>query len=119
MKRRDFLQYAMAASLSHGIVKSNPVYGANSAREMDRFGGWTGRKFEPTGFFRVEKDDRWWLVTPEGNAFLSFGINHLYPDLWKQAYNSEAWKKRLALEELKGPIFFAALRSWFLRTCQQ
>ncbi len=119
MKRRDFLQYAMAASLSHGIVRSNPVYGANSARELDRFGGWTGRKFEPTGFFRVEKDDRWWLVTPEGNAFLSFGINHLYPDLWKQAYNSEAWKKRLGLEELKGPTFFAALRSWFLRTCQQ
>lgn len=109
----------MAVSLSHGIVRSNPVYGANSARELDRFGGWTGRKFEPTGFFRVEKDDRWWLVTPEGNAFLSFGINHLYPDLWKQAYNSEAWKKRLGLEELKGPTFFAALRSWFLQTCQQ
>lgn len=35
----------------------------------DRFGGWTGKRFEPTGFFRVEKDDRWWLVTPEGNAF--------------------------------------------------
>ena len=119
MKRRDFLQYAMAVSLSHGIVRSNPVYDAHSTRELDRFGGWTGRKFEPTGFFRVEKDDRWWLVTPEGNAFLSFGINHLYPDLWKQAYNSEAWKKRLGLEELKGPAFFAALRSWFLQTCQQ
>lgn len=119
MKRRDFLQYAMAVSLSPGIVTWNPVYGADSARELDHFGGWTGRKFEPTGFFRVEKDDRWWLVTPEGNAFLSFGINHLYPDLWKQAYNSEAWKKRLGLKELKGPAFFAALRSWFLQTCQQ
>jgi hypothetical protein len=27
-----------------------------------------GRKFEATGFFRVEKaDDRWWLIDPEGN----------------------------------------------------
>ena len=41
-------------------------------RELDRFGGWTGKRFKATGFFRLEKDERWWLVTPEGNAFLSF-----------------------------------------------
>ena len=69
-------------------------------RELDRFGGWTGKKFKATGFFRVEKDERWWLVTPEGSAFLSFGINHLHPDLWKQDYNRQAWKKRLGLDDL-------------------
>ena len=63
--------------------------------ERDQYGGWTGKKFEATGFFRVEKDERWWLVTPEGNAFLSFGINHLHPHLWKQDYNREAWQKAL------------------------
>jgi hypothetical protein len=109
----------MAASLSRRVVRSSPVFADSSAGNLDRFGGWKGRKFKSTGYFRVEKDDRWWLVTPEGNAFLSFGINHLYPDLWKQAYNSAAWKRRLGLAQLNGPAFFAALRSWFLNTCQQ
>ena len=77
------------------------------------------KPFEATGFFRVEKEDRWWLVTPEGNAFLSFGINHLYPDLWNQDYNREAWQKKLGLRELYyGPDFFSALRAWFMETCQ-
>jgi hypothetical protein len=89
-------------------------------REFDRFGGWTGKKFEATGFFRVEKDARWWLVTPDGNAFLSFGINHLHPDLWNQDYNREAWQKRLGLDDLNNWREFApALRSWFLQTCRR
>ena len=67
----------------------------NDPAELDRYGGWTGRTFEATGVFRVEKDDRWWLVTPDGHAFLSFGINHFYTDLWNQDYNREAWRKRL------------------------
>ena len=37
-------------------------------------------QFKATGFFRLEQADRWWLVTPEGNAFLSFGISHIQPD---------------------------------------
>jgi hypothetical protein len=88
-------------------------------RETDRFGGWTGKRFKATGFFRVEKDERWWLVTPEGNAFLSFGINHLHPDLWNQDYSREVWKKRFGIDDLDGPEFAPALRAWFLQTCRQ
>ena len=77
------------------------------------------KKFEATGFFRVEKDERWWLVTPEGNAFLSFGINHLHPHLWKQDYNREAWKKRLGIDNLDSREFTPALKTWFLQTCRQ
>ena len=88
-------------------------------RELDRFGGWTGKKFKATGFFRVEKDERWWLVTPEGSAFLSFGINHLHPDLWKQDYNRQAWKKRLGLDDLNSHQFAPAIKAWFLQTCCQ
>ncbi|MEM7029128.1 MAG: hypothetical protein AAF629_06010 [Chloroflexota bacterium] len=86
---------------------------------LDRFGGWRERQFEATGFFRVEKDDRWWLVTPEGNAFLSFGINHLHPDLWNQDYNRAAWQKRLGLDDLDGQAFAPALKAWFLQTCRE
>ena len=99
MQRRSFLQLVVAGALGQGPLSATPLHAADTAPDRDRFGGWTGKKFKATGFFRVEKDDRWWLVTPEGNAFLSFGINHLYPDLFQQEYNREAWRKRLGLEE--------------------
>ncbi len=72
-------------------------------RELDRFGGWMGKKFKATGFFRVEKDERWWLVTPEGSAFLSFGINHLHPDLWKQDYNRQAMEEAVGARRSEQP----------------
>jgi len=40
--------------------------------DRDRIGGWRGKRYRATGFFRTEHDGkRWWLVTPEGNAFLT------------------------------------------------
>jgi hypothetical protein len=64
------------------------------AADRDRFGGWTGRRFKATGFFRTEHDGkRWWLVTPEGNAFVSLGINHYHPNWWAQRYNRDHWLK--------------------------
>ncbi|MCP4783311.1 MAG: hypothetical protein GY878_07150 [Fuerstiella sp.] len=115
MKRRELLQSLIASTLGVGFPHDASAIGAVATK--DRFGGWSGKKFKATGFFRVEKDERWWLVTPEGNAFLSFGINHLTPDLWKQDYNREAWKKRLGLADLNGRKFSPALRAWFLQTC--
>ena len=67
------------------------IHSATATRPgLDRYGGWKGKQFKVTGSFRVEKDERWWLITPEGNAFLSFGINHVEPDIFRQAYMSEA-----------------------------
>jgi agarase len=44
--------------------------------ELDRFGGSTSIRFKATGVFRTEHDGkRWWLVTPDGGAFLSAGVN--------------------------------------------
>ena len=67
------------------------------AEPRDRFGGFPPIGFEPTGFFRLAKADRWWLVTPEGSAFLSFGINHTEPLLLQQAENREHWRKTFGL----------------------
>ena len=114
MKRRDFVRFVSAGALSTRILGTSSLAGTHHSGAMDRFGGWTGKKFKATGFFRVEKDERWWLVSPEGNAFLSWGINHLYPDLFKQEYNTLAWQKKLGIENLDGPAFSAALRTWFL-----
>ena len=49
---------------------------ADSPRR-DRFGGLLeAGGFRATGFFRTEpRDGRWWLVTPEGNAFFSIGMD--------------------------------------------
>jgi len=35
-------------------------------------------RFEPARYFRLEEENgRWWFVTPEGQPFLSFGVNHV------------------------------------------
>ncbi|GAB6167097.1 hypothetical protein JCM19992_30970 [Thermostilla marina] len=117
MRRRTFLR-SIAGGLALSGIDTSRI-GAAETPSRDRFGGWTGKKFEATGFFRVEKDDRWWLVTPEGNAFLSFGINHLYPDLFQQEYNREAWRRRLGLDDMSWPKFAPALRRWFLDVCRE
>jgi hypothetical protein len=48
--------------------------------------GWCGRggleakTFKATGFFRTHHDkERWWLVDPEGHAFISLGLNAVRP----------------------------------------
>ncbi len=66
--------------------------------ELDAFGGWTGKQFEASGYFRLEQgEDRWWLVTPEGNAFLINGQDHVSPRAINQPYNREHWNKKLSL----------------------
>ena len=41
-----------------------------------RYGGWTERQFDATGFFRTHHDgSRWWLVDPDGYAFISVGVD--------------------------------------------
>ena len=43
----------------------------------DDYGGWAdGPTLPATGFFTTTKrDGRWWLVTPKGHLFLSFGMD--------------------------------------------
>ncbi len=60
---------------------------AQTRKDRDAYGGWTGLKTAAGGFFRVERTgDRWWFVTPDGHGFISVGMNHLdlaalkYPD---------------------------------------
>jgi hypothetical protein len=44
--------------------------------EFSRYGGWKELRFAATGFFRTHHDGkRWWMVDPEGYAFLSTGVD--------------------------------------------
>lgn len=41
---------------------------------FSRYGGWTGRRFDASGFFRTQWEaGRWWLIDPEGYIFWSAG----------------------------------------------
>ncbi|HZJ57928.1 MAG TPA: hypothetical protein VFD89_06765 [Clostridia bacterium] len=48
--------------------------------EWSIYGGWKGKQFSSTGYFRTEYDGkRWWLVDPEGYAFYSNGLDCIHP----------------------------------------
>jgi hypothetical protein len=44
--------------------------------DFSRWGGWSGRRLDASGFFRTHHDGRrWWLVDPDGHPFWSTGPN--------------------------------------------
>jgi len=66
--------------LALGCLASPVSFAEAPAGSTDRdpYGGWNHLQFESTGFFHVsERDGVWWLVTPQGHAFLSKGINNV------------------------------------------
>ena len=121
MKRRNFIKRTTATAIAGMTASTLPGMAGNLfSADYDKYGGWTKKKFRPTGFFRVEKDDRWWIVTPEGNAFLSFGINHLVPDLFNRDFHKKEMQQLFGIKDLSGnnPEYIKALRSWCLQTCK-
>ncbi len=56
--------------------------GEREQQSLDLYGGViAGPAFEAQGFFRTEKrDGRWYLVTPQGHAFYSLGVNAVAAD---------------------------------------
>src|SRR5579863_2235450 len=53
--------------------------GANAqSTGYDRYGGWQKITGSRTGFFHTQQiDGRWWLITPDGNAFFSKGVDNV------------------------------------------
>jgi len=106
---------ALAALTAAAMVqKETPMY--------DQYGGWTALKGRKTGYFHAQQiDGRWWLITPEGHAFLSKGVCHVsytaddapslgyapYGRITEAKYGSaERWAKATAQR----------MRSWGLNT---
>ena len=103
LTRRTFIQDLATA----GVASVATARGL-AADRLDHYGGLKAVRFEPSGFFRVEKGDRWWFVTPEGSGFLSFGLNHPNKDYVRQPYNIEHWKKQFGVDNAHGPAFLEA-----------
>ncbi len=90
--------------------------------ERDRYGGWNKLRFESTGFFHVSvRDGIWWLVTPEGNAFISKGVNHVSfladhaPKLDYSPYQ-RAVQDKYGSEDAWAEAVVKRLRSWGFNT---
>jgi agarase len=89
---------------------------------LDRFGGALAIATHASGRFRVEViDGRHWLVTPEGHAFFSAGINHttpggdFSPPLGFSPYN-ENILTLYGSEEAWAEVAEERLRSWGVNT---
>ncbi|MEO0334346.1 MAG: hypothetical protein AAF223_22180, partial [Bacteroidota bacterium] len=79
---------------------------------LDRYGGWQELTFPATGYFRIEQtDERFWLVTPEGNAFLSYGINHIEPKWMKRFYNIDYWARQYEVTDYSDRGFHPAFEA--------
>ena len=51
---------------------------ASADSDYDPYGGWLKIAGSKTGFFHTQKiDGRWWLVTPDGHAFFSKGVDNV------------------------------------------
>lgn len=61
--------------------------------DRDRFGGWAaGPRLGATGWFRTEEvNGKWWLVTPDGTLFLSFGLNCVGTGEYTFVEQRDAW----------------------------
>ena len=58
------------------ILEAGKRSGTACCDSLDQYGGKKSPGFNKTGFFHVEKEgDAWVLVDPEGNPFISRGIN--------------------------------------------
>ena len=62
--------------IAGGIKLRENVESEKYPETWSKYGGWKEKKFESTGYFRTEHDaKRWWLVDPDGYAFLSVGVD--------------------------------------------
>jgi hypothetical protein len=76
--------------------KGHPFVGTR----LSQYGGCRDIRGQVTGFFHlIAIDGRWWLVDPEGCAFLSVGVNHVESSALKYPDNVHIWRARYGTEE--------------------
>jgi hypothetical protein len=91
-----------------------------------QYGGWKKKQFQATGFFHVMNEDgRWWMVDPEGYAFVSIGVDCMRPnssgwtqgqeDLFEWLPEKDDPKFRGCYEERKGESMFDFFKSNLIR----
>jgi len=61
--------------IARNLALEKAVVSAQLPDDWSRYGGWKGKRFQATGYFRTHHDgSRWWFVDPDGYVFLSNGV---------------------------------------------
>lgn len=82
---------------------SNSSYPAN----WSKYGGLRDKQFKATGFFGTQFDGkRWWLVDPEGCAFVSNGIDCITPKIESVVFKGKNERFFKWLPEAKDTLIF-------------
>ena len=113
-------------SLDHFVVRQDRSFPFHPAslrfRALDRFGGALDISAPATGrFYTTEIDGRHWLITPDGHAFFSSGLNHITfhgdysPPIDRRLYH-EAVLARYGTEAAWAAATEDRLRSWNINT---
>jgi hypothetical protein len=56
-------------------IDNLPGFTFSNDPQVSPYGGWKVSQAKATGFFRVEKkEDRWWIIDPEGYPFIHKGV---------------------------------------------
>lgn len=67
---------------------------------LTAYGGDAANRFAATGYFRVEQAaSRWWMIDPDGGAFISMAVNHLDESNLKFPHNAEVWRNKYGNRE--------------------
>ena len=70
-----------------------PGFKFSNDPQVSPYGGWKVSQAKATGFFRVEKkDDRWWIIDPDGYPFIHKGVAVFHPG--RSAGQRAALKKK-------------------------
>jgi len=84
---------------------------------LDRFGGWADITSKATGFFRVEEiEGRWWFIDPDGNAFISVGVNHIHSRDLQKPWNRHVYEEKYGNEETFFTESEKRLKEWNFNT---
>ncbi len=80
---------------------------------------------QATGFVHVKQlDGVWWFIGPDGERFVSLGVNHIEPHLWLAPYNKDTTLARYGHDMLVNGRFNThgtAARKWIdqqLKHCE-
>jgi hypothetical protein len=70
------------AALRAAQVKAGSAQAGAVPKDLDRYGGRLDvHGLQQSGWFHTQRlGDRWWLVTPDGHAFFSLGVNAVVAD---------------------------------------
>ncbi len=110
------------ALLTLMLLAVAPTWAGEPDEGFDRYGGWLGQRSAATGWFRTARaKGRWWLVDPDGFAFLSIGVSAvaLQPDP-ERGPDPHAYREAAVLRHGRPRDWAAAsterLRQWGFNT---